>query len=169
MAIFWLFTLYVIVWAYILRLFEMPAQMLINEREDRDQGIAVFEGYFSYLYLVVVTITTVGYGDIIAHSVNGKLMLMLGAIWGAFLISLIVLIVANVFALQKCQKKAMQDIHVTQKAAKSISIGIKYFLAKKQHYMTLLKIKPHMYMNSEFLRGLRSKPLDKIDQGDINF
>ena len=79
----------------------MPAYMLISQTHKSTSRLTFFEGYFSYLYLVVVTITTVGYGDITAKSLIGKVMLMLGAIWGAFLISLIVLVVANVFDLEK--------------------------------------------------------------------
>ena len=75
-----------------------------------------------------MTITTVGYGDVTAKSIVGKGLLVFSSIWGAFLLSLVILVVANMFELKKSQKKAMRDIHVTRKATKSISLGIKFFL-----------------------------------------
>ena len=85
-----------------------------------------------------MTITTVGYGDITAASLVGKIILMFCSIWGAFLLSLIVLVVANMFDLKKSQKKAMRDIHVSRKATKSISLGVKFFLEKKKYYAMIL-------------------------------
>ena len=90
-----------------------------------------WEGYIGYVYLVIMTITTVGYGDITAKSLVGKSLLMVCSIWGAILLSLIVLVVANMFELKKSQKKAMRDLHASRKAIKSISLAIKYFLQKK--------------------------------------
>ena len=54
----------------------------------------------------------------------------------------------------------MRDINTTRKATKSIYLATKHFLAKKQYYLTMLKIKPDIYKNSEFLKLLKSKPLD---------
>ena len=126
----------------------MPLQLDITHVKDR---LSFWEDYFCYVYLVVVTLTTVGYGDITAKSMLGKTVIMISAIWGAFIISLIVLVVASVFDLKKQQKKAMRDIHVTRKASLSISRSIKYFLQKKKYYLTMLKIKPQIYRHSEFL------------------
>ena len=82
---------------------------------------------------------------------------MICAIWGAFLISLVVLVVAQVFDLKKQQKKAMCDIQVTRKATHSIALGIKFFLLKKRYYLTMLKIKPEVYQHSQFIKQLKSK------------
>ena len=49
---------------------------------------------YSHFYLIVVTISTVGFGDLTAKSVLGKTLIVLAALWGAFLVSLVVLVVA---------------------------------------------------------------------------
>ena len=54
-----------------------------------------------YIYMVIVTITTVGYGDFTPQSMHGKFLMMLSALWGAFLISLIILVESRVFDLKK--------------------------------------------------------------------
>lgn len=60
-----------------------------------------------------------------------KLLVMITAIWGAIMISLIVLTVSSVLDLKKNQLKALKQIRVTRSAANTIVLSMKYFLAKK--------------------------------------
>jgi hypothetical protein len=57
----------------------------------------------------------------------------------------------------------MKDIHMTKKATRSISMALKFFLLKKKYYLTMLKIKPEIYQNSEFIRKLKSIPEDSFN------
>ena len=57
--------------------------------------------FFNQIYVVIITLTTVGYGDITPHTIPGKIIIMFCAIWGAFMISLIVLTVGNYFKLSE--------------------------------------------------------------------
>jgi len=45
----------------------------------------------------VVTITTVGFGDLVAFSYFGRVIIMITAFWGAFLISLLIVSVGKIF------------------------------------------------------------------------
>ena len=101
--------------------------------------------------MTVITLATVGFGDIAPQSIAGRCILFGCGIWGSFIVSLIVLVVANVFELNKEQKKAMRDIHVTRKATHSIALAIKFFISKKNYYRTMLKIKPQIYGTSLFV------------------
>jgi len=53
--------------------------------------------YFNALYLVMITMTTVGYGDIAPKTTTGKVIIMFTAIWGAVMISFVVIMVSNAF------------------------------------------------------------------------
>jgi len=64
------------------------------------------------------------------------------SVWGAVMCSLILLIISNVFTLNSNQKKAVKDIDVSYKAAKIITLSAKFFLAKKNYYVTMLKLHP---------------------------
>ena len=57
--------------------------------------------FFNCIYLIFISITTVGYGDISPHTFPGKIIIMFCALWGAFLISLIVIAVGNNFNLNE--------------------------------------------------------------------
>jgi Ion channel len=81
-----------IMWlAYLLRIFERVAY--------EEQGQKVFDSYFTSVWNVVITMTTVGYGDIASVSVYGRLISMVNAIWGAFIISLLVASIGKIFEL----------------------------------------------------------------------
>jgi hypothetical protein len=54
--------------------------------------------------------TTVGYGDVYAVSPFGRIISIINALWGAFVISLLVGSISTIFNLNEQQKKAMAVI-----------------------------------------------------------
>jgi hypothetical protein len=54
--------------------------------------------------------TTVGYGDVYAVSPFGKIISLLNALWGAFIISMLVASIGKIFELADNQKKAIIEI-----------------------------------------------------------
>lgn len=92
-TVFKMFIITVAVLAYILRIFEIPFYRA-NENVNNEM-----DDYFTSVWLTIITLTTVGYGDISPKTVAGKLVIIVIAIFGTFLISLVVLAVAQVFDL----------------------------------------------------------------------
>lgn len=74
--------------------------------------------------------TTVGYGDVAAVSPFGKLISIINALWGAFIISLLMSIISKVFDLSENQKSSVSDITNSKRAAASIKTFFKYVAAK---------------------------------------
>ena len=73
--------LFIIIVAYVLRVIERPFQNVENIQE------------FSFLnsaYFTVITMCTVGYGDLYPRTWIGKIMCMLIAIAGTFVMSLFI-------------------------------------------------------------------------------
>lgn len=87
-----------------------------------------------------MTVTTVGYGDITPFTIPGKVICILAALWGATMISLLVLTTSSFFDLDNKQLKAMRHINLTRHAANTISISFKLFKKKKEllHGKTLI-------------------------------
>ena len=80
-----IFTFMVFTLAYIVRVFELPYYI------GNVENIEGLESFFNAIWFIVVTITTVGYGDIYPHTVYGKCVAMIAALLGALLISFFVL------------------------------------------------------------------------------
>ena len=72
------------------------------------------------MWLTVITLTTVGYGDMFAKTIPGRLMTMVLALWGTVIISLMVVVFSGIFELDKNQKLAANHIQVMQSAAATI-------------------------------------------------
>ena len=83
-----------------MRIFELP---YFRMKTEDDELHGMMDNYFNALWLIVITITTVGYGDVSPCTNPGRLIAMISALWGAFLISLLVLTVGNVFELKHQQ------------------------------------------------------------------
>jgi ABC-type Fe3+-siderophore transport system permease subunit len=113
-----------LVLAYILRVFEIEYY--------RSVGRIDFDNYFQSVWVIVVTMTTVGFGDLVPYSYVGRLIIMITSFWGAFLISLVIVSVSKIFELTRNQKKAMHHLFLTRKAASSITSAMRYFMAKKR-------------------------------------
>lgn len=81
--------------AYVLRLFEREYYRQL----DSDHSNLLFESYITAIWCVIITMTTVGYGDVFAVSSFGRLVSIINALWGAFIISLLVSSIGKIFEL----------------------------------------------------------------------
>jgi len=66
--------------------------------------------YFTCCWLMVITLTTVGYGDVFPNTVFGRCLIMCIAFWGTFLISLMIMSVSMVFSLKDTEEKALHNL-----------------------------------------------------------
>ena len=99
----------VFVLAYCLRVFEVQYYMAIGRRD--------FETYFDSIWCVIITMTTVGYGDVYPVTVFGRLVGIFCALWGTFIISLLIIVATEIFALSNIESKALHHLLQTRKAA----------------------------------------------------
>lgn len=121
-------TLSTLILAYILRIFEVEYYRSVNQID--------FNSFFNSVWVIVITMTTVGFGDLVPYSFIGRLIIMITAFWGAFIISLVIVSVTKIFELNRNQKKAMHHLYLTRKAASSITSAMRYFMAKKRSKLT---------------------------------
>ena len=107
--------------AYILRIFELPN---FSMSADSKSGLQV---YVNSVWCIVVTLTTVGYGDISPSTQLGRLVAMVAALWGAFLISIIVYCTTIAFTNSHEQDLALNQIRLSEKAAITLQKSFKLF------------------------------------------
>ena len=82
--------------------------------------------FFQAIWVVLITLTTVGFGDLVPFSPIGRIIISMTAFWGAFIISLVIVVAANLFNLSRNQRKAMNHLLLTRTAALSITAALRY-------------------------------------------
>ena len=63
---------------------------------------------------MIVTMTTVGYGDYYATSDLGRLIIFFVAIWGVFVVALMVMTLTRSIKLSSCEIKAITVLNKLQ-------------------------------------------------------
>lgn len=77
--------------------------------------------------------TTVGYGDIFPCTSYGRIVGIFCALWGTFIISLLIIVATEIFALSVIEQKALHHILQTRKAGQTITNSMKYFISKQRY------------------------------------
>lgn len=83
---FFIFCLFIsiLIFSFGIRICELPLAIRLEDES--------FESYATTIWVVMITMTTVGYGDYTPKTVPGRTMGFVLCIWGVFLMSMIVII-----------------------------------------------------------------------------
>ena len=122
----------ILLFGFALRTFERPF--------TNDQRPQQFNNIMNAFWCVVVTMATIGYGDIYPITFFGRIVIIISCIWGIFILSLFVVSLNNITQLTKEENKAYEDISREDKvkstlqrdAAKIIIILFKLNLSRKK-------------------------------------
>jgi len=55
--------------------------------------------FFNSFWLILMTITTVGYGDYFPQTPLGRIIILVVAVWGTFIVSIMVVVVSNTLSM----------------------------------------------------------------------
>lgn len=55
--------------------------------------------FLNSFWLVLMTITTVGYGDYFPQTPLGRIIILVVAVWGTFIVSIMVVVVSNTLSM----------------------------------------------------------------------
>ena len=94
---------------FILILFTMAYAVRIFERPAND----ALDNYIDALWLIVITMTTVGYGDITAKTTGGRIVSMISCLSGVFLTSMIIVTITNFLNLEPHEKRMLENLEKT--------------------------------------------------------
>lgn len=92
----------IFLFGFALRTFERPFTS-----ETRTQN---FNNIWNSFWCVVVSMTTIGYGDIYPITFMGRIVIIISCIWGIFVLSLFVVSLNNITQLSKEESRAYEDI-----------------------------------------------------------
>jgi len=95
-----LFGASIFIFGYMLRICERPL--------NRNPTVVMdFSTYWNSMWCVILTMTTVGYGDFYAKTHFGRIVSFLCCIWGVFVVSLMVVTLNNVLGMSSAEEKAL--------------------------------------------------------------
>jgi succinate-acetate transporter protein len=91
--------------ALMISLFQMGFCIRIFERPLSEASGQDFNLFSNTFWNVLVTMTTVGYGDYYAKTLVGRIMGLFIAFWGVFIVSLFTVTLANLFDFDQGEMK----------------------------------------------------------------
>lgn len=91
-----------------------------------------FDPFLNNIYMTIVTITTVGYGDYFPVSPIGKIISIITAFWGGFIISLMIVSVQGIFSLSTKEQRAFHNLVLVKKAARTLVSALRYNVIVKR-------------------------------------
>mmetsp|Transcript_8150 Transcript_8150/g.709 ORF Transcript_8150/g.709 Transcript_8150/m.709 type:complete len:100 (+) Transcript_8150:212-511(+) len=92
------FVLSVVFFAFSIRICERPINILLGEDNGMD-----FESIENSLWMVIITMTTVGYGDFYPRTFFGRILDIIIAIWGIFIVSMMVVVLSSTLELDSSE------------------------------------------------------------------
>ena len=95
---------------FLIILFTMAYAVRIFERPAND----ILDNYIDALWLIIITMTTVGYGDITAKTLGGRIISMISCLSGVFLTSMIIVTITNFLNLEPHEKRMLEDLEKTE-------------------------------------------------------
>lgn len=108
----------IVIFGTILRIFERPAH-----ETGSDNSLEYFQnGYWN----IVITMTTVGYGDVFPITLFGRLTCCFAALWGGVILSIMFATVGAFLLLADNQKKAFSSIIVSRAASRTIVSALRH-------------------------------------------
>lgn len=109
----------IIIFGAAVRNFEFPVR-------DQSPSSVSFRYYWNSFWCMILTMTTVGYGDIYPITHLGRLTTVLACIWGMFIMSMIIVALTNIITLNKDEENAYNELEM----AKSQTDKLKFDAAR---------------------------------------
>jgi hypothetical protein len=152
-----------------LRIFERP----LSEVSGQD-----FNNFYNSFWNVIITMTTVGYGDVYPSSIGGRILGIFMCIWGVLLVSLFVVTISEQLELTQLQKNAYVLIQrlVYKDALKKVSASALFSMFKLgkawkgkrenengKSFQKILKIAENNFKRKMLMFNNKSSEMRKFD------
>ena len=105
-----LFAVTLVVLTYLIRLAELPFIDISDREKEHKIKVDQFASYFNSFYTAMMCICTLGFGDIYASTLMGRILSSIGFMIGNILLALMVYGISNYLEFGEEEKRAEQMI-----------------------------------------------------------
>lgn len=116
----------------VIRIWERPYFELALPLYTQVGSFYEFKYMSSAIWYVLISMLTVGYGNIVASTPLGRTFILFAIIVGSFLLALLVGLIMDWFDLTEEKIKALHEISERSFAVKSITAALQYNVAKQK-------------------------------------
>ena len=124
----YIFALSLIVFTFILMVFEVENLMTPSDLAYLNSP------FISTMYFVMITLTTIGYGDYSPKTFEGRLIIMIAAIWGTIILALFVSVASQIFEMDDNESRAIDQVEISRQATRLIYKSLVFYQSKKKLY-----------------------------------
>jgi potassium intermediate/small conductance calcium-activated channel subfamily N protein 2 len=103
----------ILIFSLSLRIAERDIQAIYNTLNQVSEGASQKDGtndisdFSNALWLTIITMTTVGYGDYFPRTTFGRVIDVILVVWGTFIVSLMVVVLTNTLNMDPSEKRAL--------------------------------------------------------------
>jgi potassium intermediate/small conductance calcium-activated channel subfamily N protein 2 len=106
------FTSSILIFALSLRIAERDVPSVLATLSNMSQGSAKsvsndISSFANALWLTIITMTTVGYGDFYPRTTFGRIIDVVLVVWGTFIVSLMVVVLTNTLNMDQSERRAL--------------------------------------------------------------
>jgi hypothetical protein len=123
----------VLVDAYVIRVWERPYYELLF-----DPPYYTFSSLSNSIWYTIISMTSVGYGEMVASTHMGRVWAVFTIVNGAFLLALLVGLVLGWIELEDYKKDTINKIQESRLAVKAVRRALEYNIARQQRKRHLL-------------------------------
>ena len=112
--------------ASLIRVFEHPYW----QHNFTDPSFYYFGDYQTSIWFIIITMSSVGYGDVVAVTPVGRIVTLISTILGAMYLSMMVALVTEWLLLHEKQALGMHKVKDQERCGRSIVAALKYNAAR---------------------------------------
>lgn len=157
---FWLYLISIVLFVY-----AYSFSVRAFERELSDFSGQDFHSFFNCLWYILITMTTVGFGDFAAYTTEGRFFAMLACITGIFLLSMMVITLSNMLDMSPTEERIydiMQTCKINEKIKNSSKKIVVDFMTKAFLYKKKKELNTKVGINKDYIKKLNSQTVYDI-------
>ncbi len=152
----------IIIFGYAAQLFEYYNSTMMNSMEDTNnpyvQTMQKFSNIYNSLWLIVVTMSTIGYGDIYPTTYLGRFIAIMACIIGTFILSLLVVFLNTYINFDELERNVYNTVieeqanplYLKKEACSLVGTILRYNFLRKRHPENTTRYRLYLWIEMKY-------------------